>query len=74
MVTVPVIAAFTHEGRAYRAGEAITIAPVVAAILHRRGVVSLTRGTAQAVQAPVAEQAPTTRRRRTYRRRDLVAE
>lgn len=67
MVVVPVIKAFVYEGREHHAGDAITVAPVVAAALARQGVVSLTVG-----YQPPAEAKP--KRRRGYRRRDMVAE
>jgi len=44
LVEVPVIKSFTHEGRAIAVGETIVVAPIEAAALHRRGLVSLTRG------------------------------
>lgn len=44
MVEVPVIQAFTHEGRAFAIGETIFVSPIEAAALHRRGLVSITRG------------------------------
>ena len=72
MVEVPVIKAFTHEGRAFTVGETITVSPIEAAALHRRGVVSLTRGYETKVVEPAVT--PTRRRRATYRRRDLTAE
>jgi hypothetical protein len=44
LVEVPVTKAFTHEGRAFAVGETIVVSPIEAAALHRRGLVSLTRG------------------------------
>lgn len=52
----------------------MTVAPITAAVLHRRGVVSLTKlahVTKQIASAVIEEPRP---RRRTYRRRALVAE
>lgn len=41
-VDVPVIKAFTHDdGRRYRPGDRVTVAPVHALALARRGLVSL---------------------------------
>ena len=70
MVRVPVIKAFAHEGRAYQAGDTIDVAPVVAAALHHRGVVSLTRDVRAQQSADPPKKSPS----RRYRRRDLQAE
>ena len=67
-VRVPVLKRFFYEGRRYQAGELIALPPVVAAIYARQGLVSLTR-----TLTPELPPAPA-RRRRTYRRRDLVPE
>lgn len=72
-IAVVVVQGFTHEGRALTAGETLRVPPVVAAVLHRRGVVSLSRIITRAVVAEEAEAKPA-RTRRTYRRRDLAAE
>ncbi|MDH5244820.1 MAG: hypothetical protein OEW98_00090 [Betaproteobacteria bacterium] len=78
MIDVPVIAPFTHEGRVLRVGETIRVSPLTAAALHRRRLVSLTTGYVAAAPEPAPEPAPVivapVRRKRTYRRRDLVAE
>jgi hypothetical protein len=81
MVDLPVIKAFTHDGRALRVGDTITVSPLVAAALHRRGLVSLTRGykTAAIKAEPVvpsatSETAAEPYQRRRYRRRDMTAE
>ncbi len=71
MVEVPVIQAFTHEGRALSIGETVMVTPLVAAALHRRGLVSLTKGYQSKVVTP---ETPRRRRRNSYRRRDLVPE
>lgn len=80
-VTVPVIAAFEHQGRSLSIGDTVTVAPVEAAALARRGVVSIESG----YRTKVVTAEPPARRRgrprkdadtgeRTYRRRDLVSE
>jgi hypothetical protein len=74
MVEVPVIKAFTHEGRDLRVGDIIRVAPIVAAVLYRRGVISVTRGYRAAVVVPEPPAEVTPRRRRAYKRRDLSAE
>lgn len=66
---VPVIAAvdLTHQGIAYRKGERFDVSPIEAAALtYQRKATLATRD----VQA----ETPRRRGRRTYRRRDLVAE
>lgn len=73
MIDLPVIKAFTHEGRAFTVGETITVTPITAAALHHRGLVSLTRGYRVAAVAAAPVQTPK-RRRNAYRRRDLTAE
>ena len=74
MVSVRVIAAFTHEGRAFQTGDTITVPPVTAAVLHRQGYVSLTKPTYATKDDQANETSEPPRRRRTYRRKDLVAE
>lgn len=75
MVEVPVIQRFTHEGRALSVGDTIQVSPLVAAALHRRGLVSLTKGYQAKVVTPEPETAnPRRRRRGTYQRRDMTAE
>lgn len=72
MVEVPVIKAFTHEGRAFVVGDTITVAPVAAAALHRQGLVSLTKGyQTAAIPSPRARKRT---RGATYKRRDMRAE
>jgi hypothetical protein len=71
VVTVPVIKAFAHEGRALRVGDTVTVAPLVAAALAQAGRVSLSKGYRTAA---LREARPTPRRRRAYKRRDMVAE
>jgi hypothetical protein len=66
IVSVPALCDFSHEGRSYVRGEMVSVTPVVASILARRGRVSLTRGYETKVEQPVG--------RRRYRRRDLQAE
>lgn len=75
LVSVPVIKAFTHEGHLLKVGQVIGLPPVTAAILARRGVVSLTvtRETADVKSESSSERQPAQPRRR-YRRRDMVAE
>ena len=75
MIDVPVLRAFTHEGRALAPGDIARMSPFAAAVLHRQGFISLTRIRTTALQPepePVPE--PTPKRRRRYRRRDLTAE
>lgn len=43
-VTVAATRAFEHEGESYRPGESVTLTPLQAAILGRRGFVSLVKG------------------------------
>lgn len=75
LVDVPVLRPFTHEGRALAVGEILHVSPIVAAALHRRGLVSLTRQYAAKVMTPKSEPDPVPQpRRRRYRRRDLSAE
>jgi hypothetical protein len=73
-VTVPVVKAFEHEGRAVYPGDEIQVAPVVAWVLSRQGLVSIVAG----YKVAAAVQPPTPRRRGraagSYRRRDLSAE
>lgn len=58
-VTVPAITDFVYEGRAFSAGQSITVSPVQAAALHRQQKVSLTRGyRTAAVRAVAAEPEP----------------
>jgi len=64
-VTVPALVDFKHDGRSYRKGEAVTVAPIVASVLAQREYVSLL----SKVIVPVRE-----RVKRRYRRRDLSAE
>ena len=70
VVAVPVIKAFDHDGVAWHVGQTISVEPIVAASLAQRGVVSLTRG----YQTAAIEPEKPKRRRRAYRRRDMVAE
>jgi len=77
MIDVPVLRAFTHEGRALAPGDIARMSPFAAAVLHRQGYVSLTRiRTAHITPEPEPEPVPdpTPKRRRRYRRRDLTAE
>ena len=79
-VTVPVIAAFEHQGRSLQAGDTVTVAPVEAAALSRAGKVSIVGGYQHKALQPETD--PTPRRRlrkdgtptRRYKRRDLVPE
>jgi len=64
-VTVPALVDFEHDGRSYRKGEAVTVAPIIASVLAQREFVSLL----SKVIVPVRE-----RVKRRYRRRDLSAE
>jgi len=64
-VTVPALVDFEHDGRSYRKGEAVTVAPIIASVLAQREYVSLL----SKVIVPVRE-----RVKRRYRRRDLSAE
>lgn len=66
-VTVPALVDFEHDGRVYRRGDPVTVAPVVASMLARLQRVSIEQG---------AVVQPTARRRgrpRKYERRDLTA-
>lgn len=73
MPIVPVLRQFTYNGRTVKAGDRVEMTPVDASIHARRGNVSLTRTTqTRDLKADDAEPAP--RKRRSYRRRDLVAE
>lgn len=87
-ITVPTIRSFEQAGRYVAAGESLTVTPVEALALARRGVVSLTRvyETREMCAAPIVEpepEKPRRRRRKTsdgdapkraYRRRDMAAE
>jgi len=64
-VTVPALVDFEYEGRAYRKGEAVTVAPIIASVLAQREYVSLL----SKVIVPLRE-----RVKRRYRRRDVSAE
>lgn len=64
-VTVPALVDFEHEGRQYRTGDAVTVAPLQAAALGWLRYVDLSAGAKVAI--PV-------RKRRRYRTRDLTAE
>jgi hypothetical protein len=80
-VTVQAIKDFDLDGRRVSAGEDVTVAPVIAAALNFRGVVSLLGGnysTRDMVASPVRfvtdappveQPAPKTRRRRTRKPR-----
>lgn len=70
-VTVTVTKTFEYRGQPARKGSAVNMDPVDAAIESRRGNVTLVAG---AVVPPDPEPEPAQRRRRTYRRRDMVAE
>jgi hypothetical protein len=84
VVQVRVRHAFEFEGRQLAAGDTLTISPVTAAVLHRRGHISLTKVSAAKVATLEAEPpvtvvndrpAQTSRRGRgrgTYTRRDVV--
>ncbi len=74
MIDVPVLRAFTHEGRALVPGDTARVSLVAAAVLHRQGVISLTRKYRTAALAEPEPEPETPRRRRRYRRRDLTAE
>lgn len=70
-VTVLAIRDFLYQDRMIRSGEWCDMPPVEAAVQKRRGHVSLTR---QMAAEPAAASEPAPRRRRQYKRRDLVAE
>ena len=74
MIDVPVLRAFTHEGRALAPGDIARMSPFAAAVLHRQGFISLTRIRTTALQSEPDPVPVPTKRRRRYRRRDLTPE
>lgn len=70
-VAVPVLKPLVYQGRSYVRGEMISLEATEALALAKRREVTLTRG-AVVEQAKVETAHP--RARRTYRRRDMVAE
>lgn len=71
-VSVPALKPFVYEGRSYVRGDIVAMTPIDAAVSGARGDVALERG---AMVAKDQEPEPVTRRRRrSYRRRDMVAE
>lgn len=80
-VTVPAIVDFEHEGRMFRRGESITVAPLVASMLARQGAVSIASGYTVPVVTPEKKRRGRPRvkhekdpLKRAYQRRDLTAE
>lgn len=77
-VTVPAIKSFEHEGRSYQAGDPVSVPPVVALALSRKGYVSLEPNpTYQTREVTADEPAPRRRgrpRKSEYQRRDMQAE
>lgn len=81
-VTVPLIRSYEHEGRYVAAGESITVTPLEALALARRGVVSLTRGYQHralsaapyrpAIEAEIVVTEPTIEAQKTRRRRKVT--
>ena len=88
MIDVAVIKSFSHEGREIAPGDTLRVTPVEAAALHRRGVITLTRGYRTAALEPDPPPADPPKRRprkkdddhtddtprRRYRRRDMTPE
>jgi hypothetical protein len=83
VVTVPAIKAFIHEGRQVTPGDGVRVTPVTAAVLARKGLVSLTkaykptygyltRDVVLAEDETPSEEGP--KAKRAYRRRDMTAE
>lgn len=89
-VTVPALKPLTYQGRSYVRGELVTVTPVDAAAMARRGEVTLSKGTVIApsperqresmeAEPPVGARrrrpaAPGPSRPRTHRRRDMTAD
>lgn len=80
-VTVPVLKPLDYEGHSYVRGDAITVEPIQAAALARKGYVTLTVGAVVTRELKAEEPAPVKRKRgrprksdHEYQRRDLVAE
>ncbi len=76
-VTVIATKEFSHGGRTYQEGEPVTVTPFQAAILGRRGQVNLSKQVLQNRQmTAVTVQAlpPRGRRRKQYRRADMVSD
>lgn len=83
---VTVIKAFSDSGHAGKAGERINVSPVIASVLHRRGFITLSDGAYRTAALRTDDAAVTSndqpattdpdhpRRRRNYRRRDMVAD
>lgn len=71
MVAVKVIKHAEVDGRAVRPGEMIEVEPVIALVLSRKGIVSLSR---QLKASTSSTETRTRKGGRHYRRRDMVAE
>lgn len=66
MVRLIAVKPFSHRGRSYRAGEALTVSAIEAVALRRRGVAATPDSSTPATAKPSS--------RRRYNRRDLEAE
>lgn len=75
-VTVTAVRSFLYRGELVNKGSDVKMEPVAAAIEARKGNVSLVSGYRSKVMKAEEPQdeAPPTRRRRQYRRRDMTAE
>jgi len=62
LIALIALKSFTHRGTSYRTGERFEATPITAAILKRNGSVRF------------ATKDDVVRQKRTYRRRDMVAE
>lgn len=69
-VSVLVVKPLVHQGRSYVRGDRVDVSPTQALALRRKHLVTLTRGVV--IERHPDPEPP--RRRRTYRRRDMVAE
>lgn len=76
VVEVPALKPLVYQGRSYVRGEMVTVTPIDALLMARRGDVLLTaRARVPRDPDPELEPEPPKRRRRgLYRRRDMVAE
>lgn len=70
--SVLVVQPFTHEGHSYVRGDRLMTTPLRALALRRKGLVTLTKGVT--IERPPDPEPEPPRRRRAYRRRDMVAD
>ena len=79
-VRVRVIKAFDHAGQSLRVNQTVSLSPVDAAVLARRGFVSLSRiydHRAMTAESPREASTPAPSAppaKRSYRRRDMVSD